>query len=329
MRNLESDDLMGLLLFVLSAFLTAFMVYRHREVRIALRRLTAIVILLMIASVLMHFPYDYDTPAASAGAPDVEKKYTDAYAGELEKTGYEDVFAIVHEQSKREVTGFIECYGLKEKSVLEVGAGTGYLQDLVDNYTGLDIAPTAQQFFHKRFVVGSATALPFPNSEFDVIWSIYVFEHVNNPEQGFAEARRVLRNGGLFFLSPAWNCPVWLAEGYEVRSFSDFNLWGKMIKASLIMRTQPLFILSYSYPIRFLRLVSASLSQNPTRLRYKRLRPNLAKYWVPDSDAVNSIDRFEAIKWFLSRGDECLNCSTQQDFWRQAGPVILRINKQR
>ena len=46
-------------------------------------------------------------------------------------------------------------------------------------------------------------------------------------------------------------------------------------------------------------------------------------------DAVNSIDRFEAIQWFLSRGDECLNCDRQQDFWRQGGSAILRINKKR
>jgi len=244
----------------------------------------------------------------------------------LERTGLEDYFAWLHEERKREVAAFVERYGLKQKRVLEIGAGTGYLQDLVGDYTGLDIAPTAQRFFHKRFVVGSATALPFHDNEFDAIWSIDTFEHVINPERGFAESRRVLRNGGLIFLRPTWICPPWLADGYEVRPFGDFDLRGKMVKASLVIRTQPFFILWYSYPIRFLRLLSVRYSSKPSRLRYKLLKPNFSKYWVADSDAVNSIDRFEALLWFRSRGDECLNCSGQ-DFWRHDGPLILRIRK--
>jgi len=53
---------------------------------------------------------------------------------------------------------------------------------------------------------------------------------------------------------------------------------------------------------------------------------NFSKYWVADSDVVNSIDRFEALLWFRSRGDECLNCSAQ-DFWRHDGTLILRISE--
>jgi hypothetical protein len=57
------------------------------------------------------------------------------------------------------------------------------------------------------------------------------------------------------------------------------------------------------------RLVRDLVSQfEPTTLRYRRLTPNYEKYWVPDSDAVNSIDRHEAMLWFRSQGDECLNC---------------------
>jgi hypothetical protein len=31
----------------------------------------------------------------------------------------------------------------------------------------------------------------------------------------------------------------------------------------------------------------------PTALRYRRLDPNYEQYWMPDSDAVNSIDSHE------------------------------------
>ena len=36
-------------------------------------------------------------------------------------------------------------------------------------------------------------------------------------------------------------------------------------------------------------------------------QPKHVNYWIADSDAVNSIDSYEAMLWFLSRGDECLN----------------------
>jgi Methylase involved in ubiquinone/menaquinone biosynthesis len=76
------------------------------------------------------------------------------------------------------------------------------LQDAAQNYTGLDISPNVARFYHKKFVLGSATAMPFPDNSFEAIWSIWVFEHVPNPEQAFREARRVMRdNGVLFFVS--------------------------------------------------------------------------------------------------------------------------------
>jgi hypothetical protein len=66
----------------------------------------------------------------------------------------------------------------------------------------------------------------------------------------------------------------------------------------------------------------------PTRLRYGRLKPNYEKYWVRDSDAVNSIDSHEAMLWFLSRGDECLNCEDASVFLPLTSmPLIIRVNK--
>jgi hypothetical protein len=49
---------------------------------------------------------------------------------------------------------------------------------------------------------------------------------------------------------------------------------------------------------------------------------------VADSDAVNSIDSHEAMLWFLSRGDECLNCEDASMFLPiYSTPLIIRVNK--
>lgn len=73
---------------------------------------------------------------------------------------------------------FVVDYHLEHKRILEVGSGAGYLQDVVADYTGLDISSSARSHYHKPFVVASATDMPFPDASFDAIWTINVLEHV-------------------------------------------------------------------------------------------------------------------------------------------------------
>lgn len=224
---------------------------------------------------------------------------------------------------------FIDDHDLHEKRHLEVGAGSGSLQDLVDDYTGLDIAASAGRFFHKPFVQGSATELPFDDNEFDSIWTVWTLEHVPNPELALEEMRRVVKPGGKLFVFPAWNSTTWAPMGYQVRPYSDFDLGGKAIKASLGVRSNPLFRVSWLFPTRVLRRAWWSLSQSPTRLRYTSYEPNYTNFWEPDSDALASIDNHEAMLWFLSRGDKCLNCPSD---WLKAipmpyAPLNIEVNK--
>ena len=310
---------------------------------IALKRVTASVFLLAVAALILsfinsaiHFPYDVDAPLTQQEAEAARKYYTEAYRTPVNedqaKSEYETKYLQVAAAAAKtfhieeQVTAFVKDFDLRDRPVLEIGSGRGYLQDVAQNYTGLDISPSVARFYHKKFVLGSATALPFPDDTFDGVWSIWVFEHVPNPEQAFREARRVTRDGGLLFLLPAWNCSPWAAEGYEVRPYSDFNLAGKLIKASIPLRSSWAYWLPTQLPIRAVRSVVAR--NGPTRLRYRRLTPNYEKYWMSDSDAVNAIDSHEAMLWFLSRGDECLNCDDASVFLpRFSKPLIIRVHK--
>lgn len=116
--------------------------------------------------------------------------------------------------------------------------------------------------------------------------------------------------------------------GYPVRPYSDFGLKGKLIKASLPLRESPALTSLYLYPIRGLRLADAKLRRGPTSFHYWLLTPNYEHYWMPDSDALNSMDPYEGYLWFASRGDECLNCPGAWDeFVQPQIPLILRIKK--
>src|SRR5262249_37127724 len=176
-----------------------------------------------------------------------------------------------------QVAQFVADNKLEHARTLEVGSGEGALQDVVEDYTGLDIAPTAARYYHKPFVAGTATAMPFRDSEFDSVWSIWVLEHISNPETALNEIRRVVKPGGFLFLLPAWDCEPWFADGYEARPYSDFGVDGKLVKASISIRKTRLFRAAYKVPILAIR----SLAPSPTRLHYRRLEPNFKEYWQP------------------------------------------------
>ena len=226
------------------------------------------------------------------------------------------------------VRRFVRQHGLESARVLEVGAGTGGLQDVVADYVGLDISSQVRAHFHKPFVQASATQMPFPDGAFDAIWTINVLEHVPGPEQALTEMRRVLKDGGLLYLLAAWQCRPWAANGYHVRPYGDFGLGGKFVKLSIPLRESVAFRAVYVFPIRLWRVAASLAGGAPTAFRYTRLTPNYEQYWAADSDAVNSMDPYEAILWFTSRGDEVLSFEgALTPFFVRSGTIVVRIRK--
>ena len=293
----------------------------------------------VVAIAAVEFPYDVDAPSSAEDLEKSRRYYAEAYrqpdsAGEQSPSAYETKYLQIAQEAaetfhiRELVEAFVASYGLQNRPVLDIGSGRGYLQDAAGDYTGLDISTSVRRFYHKKFVLGSATALPFPDNSFDGAWSIWVFEHVPNPEQALRETRRVMRDGAVILLNPAWNCTSWAANGYDVRPFSDFNLAGNLMKAFTPIRFSSSFRAVENVSVGLLRRFAA-LTGGPTTLHYTRLTPNYKEYWEPDSDAVNSLDRYETMLWFQSRGDECLNCEgiAGSIFMHRWPPLIIRVHK--
>jgi SAM-dependent methyltransferase len=223
---------------------------------------------------------------------------------------------------------FLARYNLDEKHCLEVGTGRGAFQNLVRDYVGIDIAASAGQYVKAPFAAASATALPFCDESFDAIWTITVLEHVPSPERALAEIWRVLKPGGYLFLAPAWQCRPWAAQGYPVRPYSDFDWKGKLVKASIPVRNSVLCRILKIFPQRLSRLLIHQINHSPTRFRYGELNANFDYFWMSDSDAVNSMDPFEAYIWYVSRGALCLNyASLTAALLIRTGPLIFQKPK--
>ncbi len=295
-----------------------------------MRKLAAVVagvtgaIALLVA---IHFPFDRDAVAD----PDEWLERADY------RRFYDSLYAQPRVSSESDsgthlfdgpVGEFVRSYRLEHARVLEVGAGSGDLQDVVADYTGLDISESAGRNFHKPFVRASATAMPFRSDEFDAVWTIDTLEHVPRPELALSEIRRVVKDGGLVYLKAAWQCRPWAAQGYHVRPYRDLEIDEKIVKLSIPLRESVAFRALYTFPIRLIRLATALASPQPTSFRYRRLAPNYEHYWDADSDAINSMDPYEAILWFRSRGDEVLSFDGPiAPLWVHSGPIVLRIQK--
>src|SRR4051794_39433212 len=90
--------------------------------------------------------------------------------------------------------------GRADLEVVDVGCGARPYEPIFEpfagHYLGVDAVPGP-----RVDVVAPAEALPLEDSSFDVAVCSQVLEHVNDPELCVSEIRRVLRPGGVAFLS--------------------------------------------------------------------------------------------------------------------------------
>lgn len=101
---------------------------------------------------------------------------------------------------------------LKELKVLDVGASTGIIDNILAKsfgvVTGIDIdqvaldyAKTKYKRTNLKFQLGDAMKLNFKDNSFDVVICAHVYEHVPNSQKMFSEIHRVLKPRGVCYLA--------------------------------------------------------------------------------------------------------------------------------
>jgi ubiquinone/menaquinone biosynthesis C-methylase UbiE len=132
--------------------------------------------------------------------------------------------------------------------ILDFGCGDGELVhqfrkqgfqaygiDIVDCYSDVELQCRAEKLstadeklFHT--IAMNNYTLPFADNTFDCIISFYVFEHVQNWSQAFAEIQRVLKPGGIcLHIFPSKYCPlephIFVPFGGVIQSYSYLACW--------------------------------------------------------------------------------------------------------
>ena len=228
----------------------------------------------------------------------------------------------------RQLEKLMSCYGDRNGKWLEVVCGRELLQDFVYDYTGVDLAEAVSGFIHKPFHCAPAEALPFPDSSFDGIWSYAVLEHVMDAEKTLLEMRRTVKPHGKLLLAPAWQCRPWAGRDYAWKPYAELSLRDRIMKALIPLLNSVGFRMVMIGPVRLFRLLGYFFHHSPTDFRCRQLKPSYTEYRVADADARNSIDPFEMILWFRSRGDRVLSHpGWRQAFFVRTGAIVIEVMK--
>lgn len=239
------------------------------------------------------------------------------------KDFYDNPIGQHYQQALRQ---WVSEHHLQHGRVLEIGSGSGMFQDLVDDYVAIDIAASSGAYIRKSFSAASASALPFASASFDGVWSVWVLEHVPEPEAMLAEIVRVLKPGGVLFLVAAWDVAPWVAQGYDVRPFASLSWRERLIKLTVMPRAALPYRRVSVLLRRAWRLARVRQQETPPALDYQQLTPNFETYWSSDADACTSVDSHAVWLWLTRRGHESLDTRSGLGslFLRHVEPLRFR-----
>ena len=109
--------------------------------------------------------------------------------------------------------------------VLDVGAGSGALINLIPDAVGLDLAPK-----HPRMIKGDISNMPFRDDSFGTIFATEILEHLDDEtlNKGLDEICRVLCVGAYLVITVPYNEDLRQNMAVCPKCGAKFHRWGHM-----------------------------------------------------------------------------------------------------
>ncbi len=219
-----------------------------------------------------------------------------------------------------DIINFIKKFGLSKKRVLEIGSGNGMCQDVVEDYTGIDVAESLSKSYHKPyFIIEDGKKYPFKDEYFDAIFTRVTFEHIPDINFALKEMLRVVKKGGFILFNMAWWVRPWVSKGLGVRPYRELNWKEKVSKCSIPVRENLVFRASWIFPLRLFHIIQFLINKKnfKNNLRLQKLEPNYELFspesfvdYGGDSDACNSVDPHSMILYFMANNCKIINYSS-------------------
>lgn len=167
-----------------------------------------------------------------------------------------------------------------DSEVLDLGAGRGFnnvydFKGRVKRIVGVDMDPeVVNNPLLDEGLPFDGKRIPYPDQSFDVVFSVYVMEHVEHPELYWSEVRRVLKPGGVYLgLTPnLYNYVSVIALLTSVK----FHAWVNRLRGFPIRDMFPTF-----YRMNTESAVRKQLAQHgftDTSVKYFESQPNYLKF---------------------------------------------------
>ena len=218
----------------------------------------------------------------------------DYYSNEYERTNY--LSPITEKRYNQLLDGF-EKYR-KNNRILDIGAGCGFFITTAKKrgweVYGTELSKNSVagcKNLNSELSYGELHELQFPEESFDVVVNLEVIEHLNNPIQFVGEISRILRKGGITYLTtPNFNAihRFRLKEKYDVISYPNHLCYytpktiKKLFKAN---NFTPKKVITTGYSFTRLRTSKGTSNQSfvsetsdDEMLRYKIESNNLLKF---------------------------------------------------
>ena len=119
---------------------------------------------------------------------------------------------------------------LASSSVCEIGCGNAnilkHYPQLASKYCGMDFSESILKANVEKYPLANfhkfekPNEFPIPNEKFDLVFSVFVIEHVTRPAAFLDECKRILKPGGMLIIL----CPDFLGQGRMTSQRAGFGM---------------------------------------------------------------------------------------------------------